>query len=370
MRHVVILQEYIPEYRGIFFDTLISLGKLRGIKITIAAGAANRAQLARGDSIKPEWLHEIKQREVAIARRRLVLRKTRQVSKNADLIVMEQARRNTDSYRLFLPKPFQGPPIALWGHGGDFIAKNSAIDRFLHRQLTKRAAWFFAYTPAGLRLAVSTGRSTDSCTIVMNSIDTTNLARRIREARMKTPRVFDPVRPKAVFIGALDSSKRLQFLIESTEKIRMKIPNFSMVFAGDGPERYVIEEACARNPWMTFLGKLFEEEKISLLTNADFMMMPGRVGLVAVDSLASATPIATTQWEYHAPEFEYLSPGIDCMVSADNVESYVEMILKVINNPTLLDSLQVASFESSHKYSIESMAENFIAGIEDYFERR
>ena len=92
-------------------------------------------------------------------------------------------------------------------------------------------------------------------------------------------------------------------------------------------------------------------------------MMPGRVGLIAVDSFALGLPIVTTNWTWHAPEFEYLTHGINSIIAEDTVEDYVESILNLLRNSDYLQELRIKCFQDSQQYTIETMALNFHQGV-------
>ena len=92
-------------------------------------------------------------------------------------------------------------------------------------------------------------------------------------------------------------------------------------------------------------------------------MMPGRVGLIAVDSLTMQLPIVTTSWPWHAPEIEYLTPGENSLVCEDNVEVYSAEVVKLLKNEELLASMKKYCAVESKKYTTENMALNFHEGV-------
>lgn len=151
---VVILQEYVPQYRVSFFRRLIELGKENGIDIQIAAGAANKEQNQRQDGSSAEFILPLSQLEIRIVKMRIVFRRVRPVIAEANLVIMEQARRNVDAYWLLL-SPWQRRKICLWGHGRDFVTSPSWIRRRAMSRLTSAADWFFAYTEGSRESVIS-----------------------------------------------------------------------------------------------------------------------------------------------------------------------------------------------------------------------
>jgi len=93
------------------------------------------------------------------------------------------------------------------------------------------------------------------------------------------------------------------------------------------------------------------------------MLIPGRVGLVAVDSFEMGLPIVTTDWPLHAPEFEYLSNNRNSIISQDSLNDYVANVIDVLNDKERMHELRANCFEDARKYSIEQMVSNFHAGV-------
>jgi glycosyltransferase involved in cell wall biosynthesis len=365
---VVILQEYIPHYRVAFFNALVQKANAKGIAISIGHGRAGGGQAARNDGADTSNSFPIRQREVRVAGRRVVVRNAGAAVWGSDLVILEQARRNIDAYRLFAPWR-RGAAIALWGHGRDYTVRSSRLEKFLLRALYLRASWFFGYTKGGVEAVVSGGFPRSATTVVQNSIDTTDLKGRVRAVSDDELRSFrdrlDLSGPTAIFIGALDSSKRLDFLLEAASLIQAKHPQFRLLVSGDGPLRGLVEDAAAVASYVRYIGPLRGQEKATALAACDIIAMPGRVGLVAVDSFAAGIPIVTTSWPWHAPEFEYLTAGVNAEISEDTCAGYAATVVSLLEEPLRLLRLRQGCLDSSEIYTIDSMASNFLRGIED-----
>lgn len=367
MRKVVIVQEYVPQYRVPFFEILQEQAKKQGIDVNVAYGAVSAAQATRRDAKGLEGGISIDQKEWRIAGRRLVIRKISDAIADADMVILEQARRNLDAYRLLTRKVHGGPVIALWGHGTDYTRQNSSMERRLSRWLTSKADWFFAYTCGGKKSVVENGFPLHQSTVVQNSIDTTSLQASVRSIDSRSVLDFterNGLQGKtALFIGALDPSKRLTFLEEAGRIAHHLDPDFRLLIAGEGDMRRQVEEWASQHTWMSYLGALFGPEKALAMASSQILAMPGRVGLVAVDSFASALPIITTDWPWHAPEFEYLENGRNAVISPDIASSYAASMIEVLNDSRLLSQLQEAASHDAGKYTVQAMAENFLSGI-------
>lgn len=365
---VLIVLEYIATYRVPLFDRMRELAEERGFDLRIGAGAAQGAQHARGDAIVPQWQESIQQREFRVLGRRITWRRVVTVGAAPDLLVMDQARRNLDVYRLLLPRGMRSSRLALWGHGRDYVQQPSGFDRALLRLLTRRADWFFAYSPSGGRAAVEAGLPADRVTVLFNTVDTRALTAELAAVTEEDLAVLtDTVGsdgPIGLFLGGLDRDKRLRFLVDAADRVVERLPKFRLVIGGTGADGAWLEEAARSRPWIVLLGRVDGERRAVALRMASVLCMPGRVGLVAVDSLAAGVPIVTTRFEGHAPEAEYLEDGIDSVWTEDRVDAYADGLVQVLEDETGRARLVAAARDRSSRFSIEAMAERYVDGIE------
>jgi hypothetical protein len=93
------------------------------------------------------------------------------------------------------------------------------------------------------------------------------------------------------------------------------------------------------------------------------LLMPGRVGLVAVDSFALQTPIITTRWPYHSAEVEYLEDGVNARFSGNSTPEFADTIEQVLRARDDLRILKAACASATARYSLESMVSNFAGGV-------
>jgi hypothetical protein len=61
------------------------------------------------------------------------------------------------------------------------------------------------------------------------------------------------------------SDKRLDFLVESCRLLRQLVPDFHMIFMGDGPLQQFVSDFCANYPWMHYVGPKFGNERAPYL---------------------------------------------------------------------------------------------------------
>lgn len=370
---VAIVHPWFPQYRKPFFDELIRIASDRGIQIDIFHGPPPPEWSGRGDAVSTAYSTELRTRFMGVGSRHLVFKSPLEVWRSGphDLLILEQAVRNIETYA-FLMNP-KRTTVAFWGHGRTYTKEVGNLQERLKQYLTSKGDWFFSYTPGGKDAVTSAGFPSDRVTVLHNSIDASALQRSIDELPSTDAAEFSlrlDLRGKTgLFIGGLDESKRLDFLIEAADKMHALNSEFRLLIAGAGPLRDFVGSVTQSRPWITYLGPIFGVEKALAMRSADVLLMPGRVGLVAVDSFASQTPIATTDWSWHAPEFEYLENGVNALITADDVEAYSAAVLDVLSEPIKLRRLSMGAKASAQRYTVGAMAANFLDGIARWRER-
>jgi glycosyltransferase involved in cell wall biosynthesis len=355
-RTFAIVQEYVPEYRAPLFDRLAEALSERGDELTVFAGNPAGALAQRRDGVQERpWLRRIRQRELRLFGKRLTLRVLPRDVWRADLIVVEQARRNLDLPLLLLWNR-TARKTALWGHGADVVKVPSRFERLYSRLITRKATWFFAYTPAGAEWAAAIGRDPQRTTVLHNSTD-------VRQLREELAAVdATNAEGQVAFIGGLDDSKKIVELIAIGEAAHRADPDFRLVVGGDGQLRPAVESAAARFAWLDYRGAVSGAAKAVLLRESDLLLLPGRVGLVALDSLVAGRPIVTLASSLHGPEFGYLEPGRTCVV-ADGVEDAARSIVRLLRDRQELVTMQERCHRVSEEYSVEKMAHHFQDGL-------
>jgi glycosyltransferase involved in cell wall biosynthesis len=369
----LIVQEYVPDYRVAFFTRLRDELERSSIRLVVAAGAAAGEQANRADDAgaAADFVVRVRTRQLRVGGTTLSLRSLDHLARESDLVIAEQAVRHLDIYR-FLLRP-QGLRVALWGHGRNYVSAQTRIENRIKRLLTLRASWFFAYTPGGAEAVVASGFPPQRVTVVQNSIDTSSLRKLVSAVTVDERTELESVMnvspgTTCLFVGALDSSKRLDFLFAACRIAYERLPEFALIVAGDGPRRAMVEETATQEPWLRYFGRASPSEKARLAAVSTALLMPGRVGLVAVDSFALETPIFTTDWPWHAPEFEYLRAGENAVITADDVGAYSEAIVRALSDRDVIHALRAKCREDAAKYSVEAMAQRFSDGVRSAME--
>lgn len=365
MYRVAFVEEYLTAYRKPFFDLLVSQASLHGIEVHVYSGQPQSAQRHRNDTKNADYVIELPQKEYRFLRLRFVIFRTKELMMNNDLIILNQARRNLALYPLLFKS--DKPTIALWGHGKDFVKSVSFVSKKLLLWLSKHSHHVFVYTNEGKDYLVRNNFNTDKITVVNNSIDSKTFLTELQSITFSQVQYFKQeynlTNKTAIYIGGLDFSKQIPFLLDAASQVASKFNDFKLFIVGDGVDRDFVVSFTKTNSWCIYLGRLEGSDKALVFCIANVILNPGRVGLIAVESLVAGKPIITTKIDGHAPEFGYLKENYNCIVSERSIQSYSNKIITYFEDDNLSQSLSAAALDASFEYSIENMVQNFIDGI-------
>ncbi|MCK0090480.1 glycosyltransferase family 4 protein [Rhodococcus sp. F64268] len=369
MKNVGIIHPWMPQYRKGFFEELSRILLENEISLDIFYGETPLEWAARNDSLTPDEMVRLPTKFFGVLGRNLSYKRLDSVKDRGkfDLLILEQAIRNLETYALLVP-PKSFAKLGFWGHGRTYTAPKSRFEERLKEKLTLRADWFFGYTHGGVQTMVDKGFPSNRTTVVQNSIDTASLRRDLDDLSELDVAEFrkslDLSENTFVYIGGIDEAKRIPFLLDAAHELHSRHESFRLVLVGDGSMSEVVRDSATKFPWIRYLGNQFGTQKALALKASKALLIPGRVGLIAVDSLASGTPIVTTDWPFHAPEFEYLEPGTTAVVSRDDLGAFCAAVSGLIDDPSVADRMSENCLSESKGFTTELMAARFATGIE------
>ena len=252
--------------------------------------------------------------------------------------------------------------MALWGHVKSYLREPMPFEDLLKRQMARRVDHVFAYTESGGAQAeryLGPGR----VTVVQNSIQAPGAS-----LAHDRGRAFDtiPAQREAarfLFLGGLDESKRIDFLVSAVSRLARSVPGFQLIVAGDGTHVNQLQRAASLGLPVKLVGRATGAEKLRLAEACSGILMPGRVGLVAVDALQLGLPLVTTRWPYHGPEADYLVDGRTAIFTEDTVESFVGTVQHLASSPRLRAEMASACLQDAARFSLEETVRRFESGI-------
>ncbi|MEX5306089.1 glycosyltransferase [Kocuria sp. CPCC 205258] len=362
-KRLVIVQSYIPSYRVDFFERLHDRLLERGIQCVIAAGAPEGEQAERGDAAAPEWLTPIKRNMLVIRGRSINTSVQPKPWMDADGVIFGLKGTSLPVYEALMYRRSKGTRIGLWGHVRPYVNSGNWLDLRFERFQMQQADHVFAYTGGGAEFAMQAGINPDKVTEVGNTINSELLREELNGISTKDvikfaqERNFDPSRAVG-YIGGLDASKRIAFLAKSLNYLWDLDPTIHLLVAGSGAHVGLLQEAQYRGQ-VSFLGFSDVRQKALVIKSSRALCLPGRIGLVAVDALTGQIPILTTEWPFHAPEFEYLVEGHSKVTASNTPEAYARLIMSYVTGTEPRGS----SSADWPVPNLENMVKNFSAGV-------
>jgi glycosyltransferase involved in cell wall biosynthesis len=361
---VTIFQEFLPEYRYVFFNKLHYFLGLKGVQLRLVFSQSDCPVSAR--RFLP-W--SIYKNIIRLGPFRLQRFSSKTLS--SDLIIFPQENKYIAAPVLMLLSLFGSRKIAFWGHGKNFQACNpNSLSERWKRLISRHVDWWFAYNSLSAKIVKSYGYPESRITKLNNSIDTHTLSAHItffsplkrnvlrRHLGITSPHV-------AIFSGRFHHHKRIPFLLEACRQVRRSIPDFELLILGEGPDLPIVRQAARENTWIHFFGAKYGIKSIPLWSLAKVSLMPGLVGLGIIDSFAMAVPMITTAYPFHSPEIDYIVHGKNGWIVADWKDSkqYAKAVIRILTNEPQQLALKEGCRRSLRPFSSEKMAARFARGI-------
>ncbi|MFP7834826.1 glycosyltransferase family 4 protein [Marisediminicola sp. LYQ134] len=360
-----IVQPFVPSYRRGFFDAVAAGLAQHDLTLEVWHAQPTGRVAARGNASSGPWSVAIDQHRLSLGRRNLTFRNIAHRARSARAVVAGLASTNLETYALALDPRVH---LMLWGHGRNYTASNFKLDGAIESWLCRRSAHVFAYTDGGKEHLVARGTPGSDVTVVQNSTDTKRLLAALANLG---PNAEAEVRQAhglhgafvGLFVGALDAPKQLPMLFEAADLIHASHPEFVLVIAGAGPDESSVRSMASAREYVRMIGSVDASALAQLSLAVDLVLMPGRIGLVAVDALALGLPIATTRYPFHAPEADYLTDGIDSIWTDFDPRSFADGVSGLIADTERRGRMSDAAAAKGRAFSVEQSASRFVDGV-------
>lgn len=365
---VAIVQDYLPNYRVPFFDQLVGQLAEAGIDCLVIAGDPPGINATRKDATRvASWLRRVPNpREVRLWRERprLFGYGSDRHWRDFDGVIMGLRGASLDLTSELLRRRWTGRRVGVWGHISESVNPPNAVDLAIERWQMRSSDHVFAYTQRGAAAAIANGVNSELVTPVMNSVDVSELIAEYRSLTSQEAAAFSrshSLKPGKIFgfIGGVDAPKRIGFLSEVLDRLWAIDSEIKFLVAGKGNQEHLLKDAVGRGQ-VIMVGYGGPAEKAMICRVSQALVIPGRIGLLAVEALAIGIPILTTHWDYHAPEVYYLEPGIDLFESADHPSSLASLVISHVS-----EDGEVQVHDSRPYPTVENMVRSFSSGVEE-----
>lgn len=182
---------------------------------------------------------------------------------------------------------------------------------------------------------------------------------------------FSPLtkRYRILYIGRLIASKKPNLLISAFASSPYLTENYCLTIVGDGELRSELNQQAVNlelGKSFELLGHVDDFERLSdLYGEAIVSVSPGYVGLSLIQSTGFGVPIVIADKEYHAPEIEGFSDGVNgIMFSSNDSMSLANALIQITTSSDywLKRGDNIAAV-SQNAYNTELMAQNFLAAM-------
>lgn len=349
---VVFIQKFVPHYRRPFFERVKQRLNDNGIEFLLLHARPDPFEASKVKMDPPPWATEMPTRHLTVAGRYLYWTGAMRYLRKGDFVVVEHAAKLLDNYIVFAARQIGYLKMGYFGHGENFQATTEFRVSALVKKIMLKVDRWFAYTEVSRASLLRQQVPDERITVVNNTLQQSANAALATNA---------PEPCSCVFIGGMYDLKLLPFLIEACDRVVARLPDFRLHLVGDGPEKNAMIEASKTRSWLEVHGSLYGEERDRMLARCNAILMPGLVGLIAIDSFQFARPLITSDAGEHSPEIAYLEHGVNCLIDQGDVtaESYADLVLHYLQDESVQKSLKSGCKRSNEDYSIENMAENF-----------
>lgn len=355
-KRVVFVQKFVPHYRLPFFERIRDELSRRGVEFLLIYGKPDPYEGSKVKMVYPDWGKQVNSKIIRVAGRFLYWQGALFSLRRGDMVVVEHAAKLLDNYFLYAASRLRLVGYGYFGHGENFQTRHElGVSMWVKKRMLLKVTRWFAYTEISRQSLISQGMDDAGITVVNNTLLPPE----------NTFSELSKIVNRFVYIGGLYTDKRLDLILGGASLVAKQIENFELHIIGAGPLSPLVEEKAAKHSWCHYHGSLYGDERNRLLAISDGLLMPGLVGLVAVDSFFFRCPILTSHAGQHSPEVAYLSDGQNALFDDESGDekSYAELILRYIREPGLKGRLQKGCAASADRYSLDQMVQNFCDGI-------
>lgn len=368
MAKVIIIQSVMKHYRLPFFVQLHDALAASGIQLKVAYSDPNEEHAARKDSAELPQGWGVKVRGYWILKKFLYQPLWREIAE-ADLVIVTSEIKFLNNPLLLVMSALGMKKVAFWGLGPNMHPGRSPLAEWIKDQFFTKVDWWFAYTATIADYLRRKGMPGDKITTVQNATDTTELRRlmndisdqEVAEAKLALTGSADA--QVGFYCGMMQKIKSIPFLIETSRLVKARCPEFHLVLIGNGPERTWLEKAIAGDDWIHYLGSKFGRESALYYRMADLFLLGGTAGLAVVDSFAAGLPLLATDLPTHPPEISYIENGTNGLIVPHDTTAFADAIAETLSSPATMARLRAGALESSSRYTMEAMVDNYANGV-------
>lgn len=370
MNKVVIFQHRLLHYRVELFEKIRTRCLENDIELCIVHGQPNHREKVRNDVGFLTWANSVDNWHFSLSNLDLIWLPFPAHVRDADLVVLMQENRQLSNYPILLRRLWSKWKVAYWGHGANFQSNSpEGLRERWKRYLRTRVDWWFAYTQITRSILLQDGYPNERISVLNNAIDNGKFRSDLAMVTSQELKVLrqhlglQSISPVGLFCGSLYPEKRINYMVQAADLVRLVIPDFSLIVIGDGPSVSDVSAAAMSRPWLHRVGVKKGREKAVYFRLANVVFNPGAVGLHVLESFCAGVPMVTTADAKHGPEVAYLENGINGLMVQGDAEAYAKAVIDLLSNPAGYEQVRHAALVSAEQYSLDNMVEQFVSGM-------
>jgi glycosyltransferase involved in cell wall biosynthesis len=167
--------------------------------------------------------------------------------------------------------------------------------------------------------------------VANNTLNLTEYCPRNDRASVFAKHGIDTAR-NVIFVGRVQARKRVHDLLAAFSHLALN--DCGLIIIGSDDEG-ILKRAAMVQPRIFWLGPLYGDDVLDLLTCADVYCIPGAIGLSIVDAMFCGLPVVTEQVA-HGPEIMYLHHGENgFIVPKGDVAALADKLFLLVTNRQL-----------------------------------
>ncbi len=370
MPNVAILQRVCTTYRKGLFKKLSEQGNLR-LKIFIGDDIPNSKVKSASDLSGIDFVR-LPTRFFKVGKRLLIdhIGLNRALMEFKPDVIICEGESNLLSYlkAIFFKWKHPGTKLIHWSLGGlpGEEIKRSSLKGRVKSLLHKPFDCFIVYSSYGRSVLERLGHSSNRIIVATNVSDTDYHLEQFsqwkfgkEEARNK---LEIPNRFTVLYVGAIDTNKRLDVLLQAAEKLGAE--SFNIVMVGDGEYLPNIANMVQQHRLKhVFLpGKVAADLPI-YYSAADVFVLPGRGGMVISEAMAYALPVIV--YRADGTEYDLVENNITgVLLKEGSAEEIAESIKTLAENKDRSRIMgQHAQRQIKERFNRAAMVDNLVAAV-------
>lgn len=269
-----------------------------------------------------------------------------------DTLVVEANPRYLSTWLAVRWMHNRGRPVLGWGLG--VPRTGNPLERLLRKFFLGSLDGVIAYSRRGADEYRALG--VKQVTVAYNAVSPRP---KTRPAARK-PEGAD--KPRVLFVGRLQSRKRLDILLQACASLPVDLQP-DVVVIGDGPARAAFEELANRvYPQVVFTGAVHGEDLEPYFQNADLFALPGTGGLAVQQAMAHGLPVIVAQGD--GTQDDLVRPENGWQVPPGDQIAFSKTLHQALSDIPRLRAMGVESFRIvSEEINLDTMVDKFLEAI-------